>query len=93
MRDESSFHRRRLDATGWVVAIIAAGAVLRFLVAATIGLGVDESYAVACSRDISWSYFDHPPLHFWIAGTVARLARTEAAVVVRMPFEIGRAHV
>ena len=26
MTDESSFYRRRLDATGWVVAIIAAGA-------------------------------------------------------------------
>lgn len=89
MTDESSFYRRRLDATGWVVATIAAGAVVRFLIAATIGLGVDESYAVAVARDISWSYFDHPPLHFWIAGTVARLARTEAAVVVRMPFVLG----
>ena len=68
------------------MAIIAIGAVVRFLLAATAGLGVDESYAVAVARDLSLSYFDHPPLHFWIVGTFARLAHSEAAVVVRLPF-------
>jgi len=82
----SSFSFRRPDATGSVLAIIAIGALVRFLLAATVGLGVDESYAVAVARDISLSYFDHPPLHFWIAGTMARLAQSEAAEVVRLPF-------
>ena len=68
------------------MAIIAIGAVVRFLLAATAGLGVDESYAVAVARDLSLSYFDHPPLHFWIVGVFARLAHSEAAVVVRLPF-------
>src|SRR5262249_43915153 len=29
---------------------------------------------------------DHPPLHFWIVGAVAKLAHSEAAPVVRFPF-------
>ena len=86
MGEGSSFSLRRSDATGSVLAIIAIGAVVRFLLAATVGLGVDESYAVAIARDFSLSYFDHPPLHYWIAGAVARLAHSESAPVVRLPF-------
>lgn len=86
MSGDSSFSLRRGDAAGSVIAIIAIGAVVRFLLAATVGLGVDESYAVAVARDLSLSYFDHPPLHFWIAGVVAKLAQSEAAPVVRLPF-------
>ena len=57
--------------------MLALGTMLRFLVAASTGLGVDESYAVAVARQYSLSYFDHPPLHFWIAGTMAKLAHSE----------------
>jgi 4-amino-4-deoxy-L-arabinose transferase-like glycosyltransferase len=32
-----------------------------------MGLGMDESYTTAISRDLHLSYFDHPPLHQWIA--------------------------
>ena len=32
-----------------------------------MGLGMDESYTTAVSRDLHLSYFDHPPLHQWIA--------------------------
>lgn len=86
MSEDSSFSLRRVDAAGQVFVVIALGAVVRFLLAATVGLGVDESYAVAVARDVSLSYFDHPPLHFWIAGLVAKLARSEAPEVVRLPF-------
>jgi 4-amino-4-deoxy-L-arabinose transferase-like glycosyltransferase len=65
---------------------MAIGAIARFLLAATVGLGVDESYAVAIARQFSLSYFDHPPLHFWITGAVAKLAGSEAPEVVRLPF-------
>ncbi|MDE2351191.1 MAG: glycosyltransferase family 39 protein [Alphaproteobacteria bacterium] len=41
---------------------------LRLWLAFVIGLGVDESYTLAIARDgISLSYFDHPPLHVWLA--------------------------
>ena len=71
-----------------VLAVLAIGALLRFLVAASTGLGVDESYAVAVARQFSLSYFDHPPLHFWLAGTMAKLAHSESADVVRLPFVV-----
>lgn len=69
-----------------MLAVIAIGAIARFVLAATVGLGVDESYAVAVSRQFSLSYFDHPPILFWLAGAAARLAGTEMGEVVRFPF-------
>ena len=69
-----------------VLAIIAVGLIARIVLAAVIGLGVDESYAVSVARDASLSYFDHPPLSFWIAGAAAHLAGSEHRVVVRLPF-------
>ena len=68
--------------------MLALGTVLRFLIAEATGLGVDESYAVAVSRQFSLSYFDHPPLHFWLAGAMAKLAHSESGEVVRLPFVI-----
>ena len=61
---------------------------LRFLVAEATGLGVDESYAVTVARQFSLSYFDHPPLHFWLAGAMAKLAHSESGEVVRFPFVV-----
>jgi len=66
------------------LAILTGFFVARFLFAFTIGLGIDESYTVAISRDLSLSYFDHPPLHLWIAHFAA-LALGENAFV-RVPF-------
>ena len=69
-----------------MIAVLAAGALLRFLLAESTGLGVDESYAVAVARQWSLSYFDHPPLHCWLAGAMAKLAHSESGEVVRFPF-------
>jgi hypothetical protein len=66
------------------LAILIGFFVARLLFAFTIGLGVDESYTVAISRDLSLSYFDHPPLHLWIAHFVARALGENA--LVRVPF-------
>jgi 4-amino-4-deoxy-L-arabinose transferase-like glycosyltransferase len=38
------------------------------------------------SRQWSLSYFDHPPMTFWWAGLAARLAGSEAPLLVRLPF-------
>jgi hypothetical protein len=83
-----SFSRREIDPRSVVILVLAAGAMLRFLLAESTGLGVDESYAVAVARQLSLSYFDHPPLHFWLAGIVARLAHSESGEVVRFPFVV-----
>jgi hypothetical protein len=69
-----------------VLALVAAGAIVRTALALPIGLSVDESYAVVMSRHLALSYYDHPPLLFWIPGVAARLAGSEHRIVVRLPF-------
>jgi 4-amino-4-deoxy-L-arabinose transferase-like glycosyltransferase len=64
------------------LAIIAVFALLRLLLAATVGLSFDEAYTVSVAHSLDLSYYDHPPLQYWIAhlflpllgnGRVARL--------------------
>lgn len=71
-----------------MLALVGVGLLARLLLAASIGLGVDESYAVAVARQYSLSYFDHPPLHFWLAGFAAKFWHSEAGLVVRFPFAL-----
>jgi 4-amino-4-deoxy-L-arabinose transferase-like glycosyltransferase len=66
------------------VAILVGFVVARLLFAFAVGLGIDESYTIAISRRLCLSYFDHPPLHLWIAHFAA-LAAGESAVS-RVPF-------
>ena len=66
------------------LATLTGFAIARLLFDFTIGLGVDESYTVAISRRLSLSYFDHPPLHLWMAH-LAALAFGEN-VTVRVVF-------
>lgn len=68
-----------------VVVILMAFAA-RLVVAAMLGLGVDESYAVAVSRAPSWSFYDHPPLGFMLARWSALLFGSEAPLIVRLPY-------
>ena len=70
----------------YVILIILATLIGRLVLAATIGLGVDESYQVSVSRPLSLSYFEHPPLAFWIPGIVASLTGSTNAILVRLPF-------
>lgn len=69
-----------------VLGIILIGSLCRMMLAGTIGLGVDESYAVSVARQLSLSYFDHPPLHFWIIWLTAQLSGTETPLMLRLPF-------
>jgi len=73
------------EAKRYVLAIIAAGTLLRLVSAATVGLGVDETYMVVASRQMSAGYFDHPPVAFWIARAAAAIGG-EHRVIVRLPF-------
>ena len=60
-------------ATRQALMLMLLTVVARVVLAGVLGLGVDESYEVVLSRVPSLSYFDHPPLSFWIAGGAARL--------------------
>jgi 4-amino-4-deoxy-L-arabinose transferase-like glycosyltransferase len=69
-----------------VLLLILVGTTLRLVLAATTGLGYDESYMVGNARILALGYVDHPPLHVWIAGVAMRLFGSEAPIVVRLPF-------
>ena len=70
---------------GRVAALIVVTAAIRLAVGALVGLSVDESYAVVLGRRLALSYYDHPPLVFWLSGLAARLGG-ESEAVVRLPF-------
>lgn len=74
------------EAVRAVVLLIAAATLARLVLAGMTGLGVDESYMAGISREFSLSYLDHPPLHVWLAGLAARLAGSDAPLVLRLPF-------
>jgi hypothetical protein len=57
----------RLAAREQALAVTLAFALLKAVLCPFIGLGTNEAYAIASGRLFSLSYFDHPPLHFWLA--------------------------
>lgn len=65
---------------------ILLGTIARVIIAATTGLGIDESYAVAVNRPLALSYFDHPPLVFWMSAAAEAVAGSRAPLAVRSPF-------
>src|SRR5277367_5376206 len=66
------------------LTILAGFLVARLAFALSLGLGIDESYTIAISRRLNLSYFDHPPLHLWIAHFAALALGENGAV--RIPF-------
>src|SRR5271165_6489538 len=71
---------------GGVALLILATFLARLLFASALGLGIDESYMVAAGRELQLSYFDHPPIAWWMAWGASHLAGSESAVCVRLPF-------
>jgi len=71
---------------GAVGVVVLTTFIARILFAAALGLGVDESYMVAAGRQLQLSYFDHPPIAWWLAWVAAHLGGGESALVVRLPF-------
>ncbi|HLB08053.1 MAG TPA: glycosyltransferase family 39 protein, partial [Gemmatimonadaceae bacterium] len=69
-----------------VLVLILVTLIGRLILALTIGLGVDESYQVTVSRPLSLSYFEHPPLAFWIPGVIGVLTGSMNGALMRLPF-------
>ena len=67
-----------------VVMLIAGSTLLRLVMARFIGLGTDESYSVAAAGMLHLSYFDHPPMHYWIVHLFAPVLGHGRAA--RLPF-------
>jgi hypothetical protein len=66
------------------LAVIATFTVVRLLLAATVGLGVDGDYTVSVAHDLDLSYYDHPPLQYWIVHLFLPLLGDGRAA--RLPF-------
>ena len=80
-RDEAA----TLHAANWLAGAILLGFLAaRLAFAFGLGFGIDEAYTLAISRDLNLSYFDHPPLHQWMAHFAARVANE--GVAARLPF-------
>src|SRR5277367_4155438 len=71
---------------GGVTALILASFLARLLFAASLGLGIDESYMVAAGRQLRLGYFDHPPIAWWLASAAAHLFGSDSPIIVRLPF-------
>lgn len=69
-----------------VVIVIVLATALRTILAATTGLGIDESYMVGNARVLALGYLDHPPLHVWVTWLAVHVFGSEAPVFVRLPF-------
>src|ERR1700739_432527 len=69
-----------------VIRIVLAFSVFRLALSATLGLGVDECYDIGVAHDLELSYFDHPPLSYWIAHLFMPLFGDGRAL--RVPFVI-----
>jgi hypothetical protein len=82
----TAVHTRALRPAHTVWLLIVATTIVRVVFASSLGLGIDESYAVATGREPQLSYFDHPPLAWWLAWAGAHLFGTEAPLAVRLPF-------
>ena len=74
----------RMDPHAAVLAIIAAFTVFRLILATALGLGIDEAYTVSVAHDLNLSYFDHPPLQYWIVHSFMPLFGDGRAA--RLPF-------
>jgi hypothetical protein len=82
---EPSMRPSRFDQ--FAIAVIVLGLLARLFLAYSLTLGNDEAYAVAASREFSISFFDHPPIPFWLSQLGA-MAIGEFALAYRIPFVI-----
>lgn len=66
--------------------IVLAATIIRLVLASGMGLGIDESYMVAATHQFHLSYFDHPPVSWWLELGIQRLTGLHGPLIVRLPF-------
>ncbi len=84
----ASVVRAATTPSGSVAALILATFLARLLLAGCTGLGIDESYMAATSRSLQLSYYDHPPIAWWLTWAAERLAGPGANMWIRLPFVV-----
>jgi len=61
------------NARQFTLVLIVVTFFIRLLIAAYTGLGNGESYYFRGAIHLDWSYFDQPPLFFWLGGLSIRI--------------------
>lgn len=61
------------NARSYTLYLIVVTFIARLLIAAYTGLGNGESYYFRGALHFDWSYFDQPPLFFWLGGLSIKL--------------------
>lgn len=69
-----------------VLLLILFSSLLRLGFASVLGLGIDESYMVAAGRELHLSYFDHPPVSWWLTWGAMHFFGGDTPLEVRLPF-------
>src|ERR1700742_4773271 len=69
-----------------LLLLILAATLARLPMGGALGLGIDETYMVAASRHLALSYYDHPPISWWLTHAAMALTGSQAPLVVRLPF-------
>lgn len=66
--------------------VVLLATIFRLILAAGMGLGIDESYMVAAAHSFHLSYFDHPLASWWLELAIQRITGLQSAFIVRLPF-------
>ena len=61
------------NAAFYTTVLILVTFVIRLFIAAYTGLGIGEAYYFRGAVHLEWSYFDQPPLFFWMSGLTIKL--------------------
>lgn len=70
-----------------IVALLIVSTLVRLVLAGALNLVVDEAYLLAVTRQFQLSWYDHPPLAFWIVWGLQALFGPELSpLVLRLPF-------
>ncbi|WP_419760194.1 glycosyltransferase family 39 protein [Acidisoma sp.] len=69
-----------------LILLILITTLIRVVMGWALGLGIDETYMVAASRHLELSYYDHPPIAWWLTHAAMALSGSQASVIVRLPF-------
>ncbi|MBW4021624.1 MAG: glycosyltransferase family 39 protein [Proteobacteria bacterium] len=69
-----------------LLLLILVTTLIRLVMGWALGLGIDETYMVAASRHLELSYYDHPPISWWLTHAAMAITGSQAPDIVRLPF-------
>ena len=61
------------NAAPYTLALILIAFIIHLFIAAYTGLGIGEAYYFRGAEHLELSYFDQPPLFFWLGGLSVKL--------------------